>query len=291
MRIFVTGASGWVGSAVVPELISAGHDVVGLVRSDAAAARLAATGARVRRGDLHDLDGLRAGAEDSDGVIHLAFIHDFSNFEENQRIDRAVVDAFGDVLAGSDRPLVIASGLVPHNIGEPGIDTGDMIRPATAAATIRLADRGVRSVVMGLPTTVHGEGDHGFVHALVEAARATGISGYISDGTHTWPAVHRSDAARAFRLAIEKSSAGTVLHAMAESGVPTREIAEAIGKGLDLPVRSISREDALAHFGWVGTFFGMSVTGDSGSLRDQLGWQPTGPTLHEDLAAPYYFKD
>jgi nucleoside-diphosphate-sugar epimerase len=291
MRIFVTGASGWVGSAVVPELINAGHEVVGLARSDAAAARLAGTGAQVRPGDLHDLDGLRAGAEDSDGVVHLAFIHDFSNFEENQRIDRAVVDMFGDALAGSDRPLVIASGLVPHTIGDPGIGTGEMIRAATAAATIRLADRGVRSVVMGLPTTVHGEGDHGFVHTLVEAARATGVSGYIGDGAHTWPAVHRSDAARAFRLALENASAGTVLHAMAESGVPTREIAEAIGKGLDLPVRSIAPEDAPSHFGWVGTFFGMSVTGDSGSLRNQLGWQPTGPTLREDLAAPYYFKD
>lgn len=291
MRIFVTGASGWIGSAVVPELIDAGHEVVGLARSDDSAARLTAAGARVRRGDLHDLDALRAGAEDSDGVIHLAFIHDFSKFEENQRTDRRVVDLFGDVLAGSDRPLVIASGLVPLDTGTPGVEDGEMIRFATAAAAIRLADRRVRSVVMGLPTTVHGAGDHGFVHALVEAARATGVSGYIGDGEHTWPAVHRSDAAHAFRLAVEKAPAGTVLHALAEPGVPTREIAEAIGAGLDLPVKSIDPDEATAHFGWIGTFFGMSLTGDSETLRNLLGWKPTGPTLREDLATSSYFEN
>lgn len=291
MRIFVTGASGFVGSAVVPELINAGHEVVGLARSDASAARLTAAGAQVRRGDLHDLDGLRAGAADADGVIHLAFIHDFSEFEENQRIDRGVVDLFGDALEGSDRPLVIASGLVPLDLSKPGTDFGEPIRQGTAAATIRLADRGVRSVVLGLPTTVHGEGDHGFISRIIEVAREKGVSGYIGDGTHTWPAVHRLDAARLFGLAVDKAPAGTVLHALAEPRVRTRDIAEAIGRALDLPVVSIAHEDAMDHFGWVGAFWGTSVTGDSGPARELLGWEPTHPTLLQDLAESYYFQD
>jgi len=291
MRIFVTGASGFIGSAVVPELIDAGHEVVGLARSDASAAALAAAGAQVRRGDLHDLDSLRAGAEDSEGVIHLAFIHDFAQFEENQRTDRRVVDMFGDVLEGSGRPLVIASGLVPLDTGKAGAAEGEMIRQATAAATIRLADRGVRSVVLGLPTTTHGEGDHGFIHRVVQVARERGVSGYVGDGTNTWPATHRLDAARLFRLAVEKAPSGTVLHALAEPGIATRDIAEVIGRKLDLPVTSISPDDTMEHFGWVGAFWGMTVTGDSGPTRKLLGWEPTHPTLLEDLAEPYYFQD
>jgi nucleoside-diphosphate-sugar epimerase len=291
MRIFVTGASGFIGSAVVPELIDTGHEVVGLARSDASVAALTAAGAQVRRGDLLDLDSLRAGAEDADGVIHLAFIHDFSKFEENQRTDRGVIDMFGDALEGSGKPLVIASGLVPLDTGKPGGDDGELIRQATAAAAVRLADRGVRSTVLGLPTTVHGEGDHGFIHAVVEIAREKGVSGYIDDGAHTWPAVHRLDAARLFRLAVEKATAGTVLHALAEPRIPTRAIAEAIGRKLDLPVVSVAREEATAHFGWVGRFWGMSVTGDSGPTRELLGWEPTHPTLLEDLAEPYYFEN
>lgn len=291
MRIFVTGASGFIGSAVVPELIDAGHEVVGLARSDASAARLTAAGAQVRRGDLHDLDGLRAGAQDSDGVIHLAFIHDFAQFEENQRTDRRVVDMFGDALEGSGRPLVIASGLVPLDTGKAGGPEGEMIRQATAAATIRLADRGVRSVVLGLPTTTHGEGDHGFIHRIVEVAREKGVSGYVGDGANTWPAAHRLDAARLFRLAVEKAPAGTVLHALAEPGIATRDIAEVIGRKLGLPVTSIAPEEAMEHFGWVGAFWGSTVTGDSGPTREMLGWEPTHPTLLEDLAEPYYFQD
>ncbi|WP_216902433.1 SDR family oxidoreductase, partial [Nocardia alni] len=271
MRIFVTGASGFIGSAVVPELIAGGHEVVGLARSDASAAALTAAGAQVRRGDLLDPDSLRAGAQDADAVVHLAFIHDFSKFEENQRTDRQAIDLFGDVLEGSDRPLVIASGLVGLDTGKPGVEDGPMTRWATAAATVRLAERGVRSVVLGLPTTVHGEGDHGFIHSVGLVGREKGVSGYIDDGAHTWPAVHRLDAASLFRLAVEKAPAGTVLHALAEPAIPTREIAEAIGRKLDVPTASIPRDAAAAHFGWVAPFWGMSVTGDSGPTRELLG--------------------
>ncbi len=291
MRLFVTGGSGFVGSAVVPELISAGHEVIGLARSDASAAALTAAGVQVRRGDLHDQDSLRAGAADADGVIHLAFIHDFSRFEENQRIDRGVVDLFGEVLEGSDRPLVIASGLVPLDTGKPGSSDGPMIRQATAAAAIQLADRGVRSVVLGLPTTVHGEGDHGFVRRLVETAREKGVSGYIDGGAHTWPATHRLDAAHLARLAVEKAPAGMVVHALAEPGIATRDIAEAIARKLDVPAVSIPRENAADHFGWLAAMWGTSITGDSGPTRELLGWEPTQPTLLEDLAQSYYFEN
>ncbi|MQY21139.1 SDR family oxidoreductase [Nocardia macrotermitis] len=291
MRLFVTGASGWVGSAVVPELIAAGHEIVGLARSDASAAALTAAGAEVQRGDLHDHDSLRAAAAAADGVVHLAFIHDFTRFEENQRIDREVVDLFGDVLAGSDRLLLIASGLVPLDTGKPGAATGPMIRQATAAATIQLADRGVRSAILGLPTTVHGEGDHGFIRRLVETAREKGVSGYIDDGAHTWPATHRLDAAHLARLAVDKAPAGTVLHALAEPGVPTRDIAEAIAHKLGIPTASIPHENAADHFGWLAPMWGTSLTGDSGPARELLGWEPTHPTLLEDLAQPYYFEN
>lgn len=290
MRLFVTGASGWVGSALVPELVAAGHEVVGLARSDVSAAALTSAGVRVQRGDLHDRDSLRAGAAAADGVVHLAFIHDFTKFEENQRTDREVVDLFGEVLAGSDRPLVIASGLVPLDTGKPGSAEGRMIREGTAAAAIQLADRGVRSVVLGLPTTVHGRGDHGFIHRLVETAREKGVSGYIDDGAHTWPAVHRLDAAHLGRLATEKAPAGTVVHALAEPRIPTRDIAEAIARELDVPAVSIPRENAADHFGWLAPMWGGSITGDSGPARDLLGWEPTHPTLLEDLAQPYYYE-
>ncbi|MET8428424.1 SDR family oxidoreductase [Nocardia sp. NPDC004860] len=291
MRLFVTGASGFIGSRVVPELLDAGHEVVGLARSDASAAALTAAGAQVRRGDLLDPDGLRAAADEADGVVHLAFLHDFSQFEENQRTDRRVVDLFGDVLAGSDRPLVIASGLVRFDTGRPGVADEPMIRRATAAATVRLAERGIRSVVLGLPPTVHGAGDRGFIHRIVEIAREKGVSGYVGDGAHAWSAVHRDDAARLFRLAVDKAEAGTVLHAVADSGVATRDIAEAVGRRLGVPTTSIDPADAVSHFGWLGMMWSMPMTGDGGPAAATVGWAPSGPTLLADLAERHYFQD
>jgi nucleoside-diphosphate-sugar epimerase len=297
MRIFVTGASGWIGSAVVPELIGAGHDVLGLARSDASAEALAAAGAQVHRGDLGDIDSLRAGAAASDGVIHLAYNHDFSDIPGAARTDRDAVDAIGAELAGSDRPLVIASGLL--GLGRPGSvaseqDRGDAAsghpRHATARATQDLAARGVRSCVLRLPPSVHGDGDEGFVPTLITAAREQATSGYVGDGANCWPAVHISDAASLFRLAVEQAPAGSVLHAAGDEGVATRRIAEAIGGQLDVPVVSVDPADALTHFGWIGMFFAMEGRASSTYTRELLGWQPTGVGLIADLEAGHYFR-
>src|SRR5579863_1270902 len=260
MRVFVTGASGWIGSAVVPELVDAGHEVVGLARSDASAAALAAAGAAVERGSLDDLDVLHRAAAASDGVIHLAFKHEWmrtGDFQGAAEADRHAVDTFGDALAGSDRPLVIASGtlgVAPGRVateqdghdGEPpaAFGPGPSARRATAEFTLSLASRDVRSSVLRLPPTVHGAGDHGFMATLVGIARDKGVSGYIGDGANRWPAVHRFDAAHLFRLALEHAPAGSALHAVADEGVPIRAIAEVIGRHLDLPVASIAPEDA-----------------------------------------------
>src|SRR5579864_224330 len=248
MRVFVTGASGWIGSAVVPELMQAGHHVVGLARSEASADALAAAGAEVHRGSLEDLDGLQAGAAKADGVIHLAFIHDFSQYETAVRADQRAIDALGAELEGSDRPLVIASGVAvvtPNAVAtEDDPPAPDFPRAPAAIATLAQAERGVRSSVVRLPPTVHGRGDDGFVPTLINVARLRGLSGYIGDGANRWPAVHRNDAARLFRLALEQAPAGSVLHAVADQGVPTRSIAEAIGRHLALPVVSFSPEQA-----------------------------------------------
>ena len=260
MRVFVTGASGWIGSAVVPELIGAGHQVVGLARSDASAAALAAAGAEIQRGTLDDLDTLQRAAAASDGVIHLAFKHDtaFSGgFEGAANADRRAVDVFGEALAGSDRPFVIASGtlgLAPGRLAterdgtspDPALFAagGPAMRLATAQATVAFASRGVRSSVLRLPPTVHGDGDNGFMAMLIGIARQKGVSGYIGDGASRWPAVHRQDAAHLFRLALEQAPAGSVLHAVADEGVPVRAIAEVIGRHLGVPVAAIAPEDA-----------------------------------------------
>ncbi|WP_055533542.1 SDR family oxidoreductase [Streptomyces graminilatus] len=295
MRVFVTGAGGFVGSAVVRELLGAGHDVVGMVRSDGSAALLKETGAEVHRGDLDDLGSLRAGAADSEGVIHTAYVHDFRDFAEAARTDLRAVETLGDALAGSGRPLLICSGTAfspgvvatEDNPGDP--DVSHMYRLASEAAVMRLAERGVRASVVRLPPTVHGEGDHGFVPRLVDIARAKGVSAYPGDGTNRWAAAHRSDVARLFRLALESAPAGTRLHAVAEEGISTRAIAEAIGRGLGLPVTSVPGPDTNAHFGWLGGFFELDLPASSTWTRERLGWRPTGVELLADLGAGHYF--
>ncbi len=305
MRVFVTGASGWIGSAVVPELIGAGHQVVGLARSDASAAALAAAGAEVQRGALDDLESLRSAAAASDGVIHLAFKHDIAfsgDFDGAANADRRAVETVGAALAGSDRPFVIASGtlgIAPGRVAterdgqspDPAMLAlgGPAIRSGTAQLTLALASQGVRSSVMRLPPTVHGDGDNGFVATLVGIARAKGVSGYIGDGSSRWPAVHRLDAARLFRLALEKAPAGSALHAVADEGVPVRTIAAVIGRHLDLPVVAISPEDAGAHFGFLAAFLGVDSPASSALTRALLEWQPTHPGLIDDLDQGHYF--
>jgi nucleoside-diphosphate-sugar epimerase len=293
MRVFVTGASGWVGSAVTAELIAAGHQVVGLARSDASAEAVAAAGAEVRRGDITDLDSLRAGAEGADGIIHTAFIHDFNAHDDAAAVDFAAVQLFGDLLEGSDRPLVIASGI----LGAVSVET-DRPDPATSWSPRRLteqtllefADRGIRSSAVRLAPTVHGDGDHGFIAALIGIDREKGSSGYIGDGSNTWPAVHRLDAAHLFCLALETAPAGSALHAVDDEGVPLRDIAEVVGRHLDLPVVSVAPEDAVDHFGWLGRFLGIDSHASSAITRELLGWKPTHPGLIEDLELGHYFR-
>ncbi|HVQ95536.1 MAG TPA: SDR family oxidoreductase [Mycobacteriales bacterium] len=306
MRIFVTGASGWIGSAVVPELIGAGHQVTGLARSDSSAAALAAAGAQVRRGTLDDLDSLRSAAAGSDGVIHLAFKHDIAfsgDFQGAADADRRAVETIGAELAGSDRPFVLASGtlgLTPGRVAteRDGHDPdpaatpligGARTRLGTAQLTLALAARQVRSSVVRLPPTVHGEGDTGFMAALVGIARDKGVAGYVGDGSNRWPAAHRLDAAHLFRLALEQAPAGSTLHAVADEGVPIRAVAEVFGRHLDLPVVSIAPADAAGHFGWLGGFIATDSPAASTLTRDLLGWHPTQPGLIDDLDKGHYF--
>jgi nucleoside-diphosphate-sugar epimerase len=306
MRVFVTGASGWIGSAVVPELLGAGHQVIGLARSDDSAVALFAAGAEVHRGSLDDLDSLRSAADASDGVIHLAFKHDLAftgNFQAAADADRRAVEVFGEALAGSDRPLVIASGtlgLAPgrvateldghyDNPSAPIFDEGPSIRWATAEYVLSLASQGVRSSVMRLPPTNHGDGDHGFIATMVAIARDKGVSGYIGDGLNRWPAVHRLDSARLFRLALKGAPTGSTLHAVAEEGVPIRDVAEVIGRHLGLAVVSISPDDADEHFNWLARFLAADSPASSARTREMLGWHPTQPGLIDDLDQGHYF--
>jgi nucleoside-diphosphate-sugar epimerase len=306
MRVFVTGASGWIGSGVVPQLIGAGHQVVGLARSDDAARALTAAGAEPHRGTLDDLDSLRRAADASDGVIHLAFKHDLAfsgDFQGAGEADRQAVDAFAEVLTGSDRPLVIASGtlgVLPGQVAterdghgsNPAIAAfgpGPLARWATAEFVLSLASRGVRSSVVRLPPTNHGKGDNGFMAALVGIARQAGVSGYIGDGANRWPAVHRDDSARLFYLALENAPAGSTLHGVADEGVPIRDIAEVIGRHLNVPIVSVAPEDAAAHFTWLAHFVAMDSPASSTLTRELLSWQPVKPGLIGDLDEGHYF--
>ena len=295
MRVFVTGASGWIGSAVVDDLLAAGHDVTGLARSDASAAALAAKGAHVRRGELDDLDGIRAGASDAEAVIHLANKHDFANPAVSNAAERAAVQTIGDALAGTGRPLLLASGIAVLAKGRPATEADaspfhgpDSPRGGSENLALEFADRGVHPVSLRFSPTVHGTGDHGFIAHLSAIAREKGVSGYPGDGSNRWAAVHRSDAARLVTLGLEKAPAGSRLHAVAEVGVPTREIAEAIGRAFDLPVASVAAEDVQDHYGWIGAFFAMDLSATSTQTRELLGWTPTGPTLVEDLDSGAY---
>ena len=294
MKILVTGASGWIGSASVKELIAAGHHVLGLARNDESAEKVAALGAEVVRGSLDDLNSLRAAATLADGVVHLGYNHDFSQMAAAAATDRAAIDVFADVLAGTGGPLLIASGalgLPPGRVGteedKPGSDGHPRIQ--NAAHTLNLAERGVRAIVVRFAPTVHGAGgDHGFVAVLARIAREKGVSGFIGDGENRWPAVNRLDAAKLVALAIEKAPAGAVLHAVAEEGIATKDIAAALGSFLALPVASIPADQAQAHFSWLSQFYGANIPVSSTRTRALLGWEPTHPTLLEDIAAGHY---
>jgi nucleoside-diphosphate-sugar epimerase len=292
MRIFLTGATGFIGSAIVPELINAGHQVLGLARSEAGVQSLIAAGAEVHRGDLDDLDSLRRGAELSDGVIHTAFNHDFSKFAANCEADRRVIEAMGSVLAGSGHPFVITSGTgMARTPGRPSTEddapNSPIPRVASEVEAASVAARGVRVSLIRLPQ-VHDTVKQGLITYLIAVAREKGVSAYVGDGLNRWPAVHRLDCARLYKLALEKGSAGARYNAVAEEGVPLREIAEVVGRGLKLPVVSLSPEEAGEHFGWLAAFVGFDVPASSALTQERLEWHPTGPALIADLEQMRY---
>lgn len=294
MRIFITGASGFVGSAVVRELTAVGHEVVGLARSDAAAQLVRDAGATAYRGDLEDLDSLARAASASDAVIHAGFLHDFAKFKASCELDRGVIAALGTALVGSTRPLIVTSaiGVLPagHTVTEQTMPRSPSPNPraATEEAVRSLLDRGVNVSVVRLPPSTHGVGDHGFVPILIRLARETGVSAVVEDGHNHWPAVHRLDAASVYRRALERGTPGAYYHAVAEDGVPFRQIAEVIGRRLRVPVVAKRQDEAAAHFTWFAHFAAMNVTASSAQTRAQLQWQPTQPGLLEDIDQPHY---
>ena len=296
MHVFVTGASGWIGSATVVELLAAGHRVTGLARSSEAAERLDSRGVEPLAGDLDDLGSLRRGAAVADAVIHLANKHDFADQASSNRAERAAVQTIGDELLGSTRPFLFASGVAfspGRRITEQDVSPfsgPDSPRGGSEALAMDFADRGVHSVSLRFAPTVHGPGDHGFIAEIVRIARQRGASAYVGDGANRWPAVHVVDAAQLVVRALEAAPAGSAVHAVAEEGVPTRQIAESIGQGIGVPVISVPAADAVAHFGWIGAFFALDLPASSEATRERYGWSPRRPTLIEDLDAGRYFE-
>lgn len=293
MRVFVTGATGFIGSAVVQELIGAGHQVLGLARSEAAAQALAAAGAEAHMGSLDDLDSLRRGALASDGVIHLAFVHDFAAYETAGLTDQRAIDTIGSALAGSDRPLIVTAGLAGFTLGRTATenDVPDASTRLSEQAAMEQAAQGVHASVIRLSPSVHDRGDYGFVPTLIGIARQKGVAAYVGEGLNRWPAVHRLDAARLFRLALEKGAMGGRYHGVADEGVPMRDIAAIIGRHLNVPVVAKSPEEAPAHFGWMARFIGMDAPASSALTQQQLDWHPSQPSLLDDLENGQYFNE
>ncbi|WP_345750698.1 SDR family oxidoreductase [Microbacterium rhizophilus] len=295
MRVFITGASGYIGRAVVAELVAAGHDVVGMARSQAAAETVAALGANVRRGELDDLDAIRAGAADADGVIHLANKHDWANPAESDRAERAAVGAIAEQLQGTGKPFLLAAGVAGLTPGRPvtELDPNPSVGPESMRGgaenlALEYVTRGVRVVPVRFAPTVHGEGDHGFVAAVAQAARRRGSVPYVGDGVNRWPAVHRSDAARLVRLGLETAEAGAILHAVGEEGSAVRRMAEALAERLELPAVSVDAETLAAEIPFIGRILGLDIPASSALTRERTGWEPSGPTLLADIRAGHY---
>jgi nucleoside-diphosphate-sugar epimerase len=294
MRVFVTGAAGFIGQATTKDLIANGHEVVGLARNDANVAIIEKLGAKAHRGDLTDLESLKAGARDADGVIHLAFIHDFSKFAENGQIDKHAIEAMGGVLEGSNKPFVVTSGvglLTPGRLAteDDKARSGEGIPRVSEATGLAFAQRGVRAMAVRLPQVHGGEGKAGFVGYLYEVARQQGKSAYIGDGSNRWSAAHRNDVAKLYRLALEKGTAGAAYHAVADEAVPLRDIAELFGRVLNVPVVSLTPEEASAHFGWIAMFAGLDMPASSAKTQAALGWKPKEIGLLEDIGRPGYW--